>query len=299
MELFLMERSVSVVLFNTSWCQQIVEWKSQSLIQSELCGYWFVIALSDSPRWLHSEITASFKTDKQVIRAKDQPHRCSLSTGPVVQAFQWLCNKSQPSNHLGVSTERCSTGSSRQTTPVRCFLIGREGDCKWRVSPGYIPAHIQVLFLCDSMTAGKKKQFPCVDINRFSALLPHLSHDALALQTGLTWTCEELVMFCKSVWNVNALSFNMSHDSQHFNTEPICRKFWYLLSSCWLRSLKTEKKSTLLCKILGTSHLLVHILSHPHNKSFCRQKSDYVKFPCMVSTTNAPFFPLWMVKAKW
>lgn len=50
---------------------------------------------------LRPEISASLKTDKQVIRARDHPCRCSSSAGPVGQAFRGLCNKSLPSNHRG------------------------------------------------------------------------------------------------------------------------------------------------------------------------------------------------------
>lgn len=64
-------------------------------------------------------ITATYKTGKQVTRARDKPGRCCLSVRPVVQAFQWLCNKSQPSNHQCVWRKRCCTGLSSVMTWVQ------------------------------------------------------------------------------------------------------------------------------------------------------------------------------------
>lgn len=63
-----------------------------------------------------TEITASLKTDKQVVSTGVQPCRGVIYLhDQSIRLFWWLCNKSEPRHHGG-ATKRCATGPSSVTT---------------------------------------------------------------------------------------------------------------------------------------------------------------------------------------
>lgn len=135
-------------------------------------------------------ITATFKTGEQVIRAGDEPRRCSSSAGPVVLAFLRLCNKSQPQSHWGVWRERCSTGSSSATTRDRGRLIGWDGDHEWRIWSGHIPVINQVprYYFC-KRTCLRKKRFS-MHGHQHCAVFFSSSPSSSSSSSSILWTKE-------------------------------------------------------------------------------------------------------------
>lgn len=90
------------------------------------------------------KISALVKTDKQVMTMTNQLWVGCLSAGLVVQAFQRLCNKSQPSQRRFCSGKKQKDAIQARPVGRLCCL-----DCHWPTDLSKV-THLNLLHSCVS-----------------------------------------------------------------------------------------------------------------------------------------------------